>query len=194
MVKAIMWSSDKGDLPFTLALTNNLSATTDPGVTNDSSQGYSTGSQWINATGGRSWLCLSAAVGAAVWVVDGASGSAGFGTQGAPAAKNTATTLTAAELLGGLITSGPAAAINLQLPLATDLDTAVGAVPNNTSFDFSIANTSTTAANTDTITTNTGWTLVGNMVVPGLTAGPGTSGRFRARKTGAGAWTLYRIS
>lgn len=40
------------------------------------------------------------------------------------------------------------------------------------------------------------WTLVGNMDVPAYSAAGSlnSSGRFRARKTGAGAWVLYRIS
>lgn len=114
-------------------------------------------------------------------------------SQGAPASQDTAATLTAAQILTGIITSAPAGAINLQLPLATAVDTALPDSAAGDAFDFSIINTSTTAGNTDTITTNTGWTLVGNVIVPGLTAGPGTSGRFRIRKTGAGAWVLYRL-
>jgi hypothetical protein len=187
MTKAVMFSSDRGDLPFTLALTNNLSATTDPSASNDKSQGYEAGSQWINVTNGRMWSCQSNAVGAAVWVLDG--GASGVGTQGAPASQDTAATLTAAQILTGIITSAPAGAINLQLPLATAMDTAFGAsAPNNSSFDFSVINTAG-AANTATITTNTGWALVGSMAVA-----QNVSARFRARKTGTGAWTLYRLS
>jgi hypothetical protein len=189
MARLTLFSSDKGDIPASLAFTNNLGATTDPLVTSDSSLGYSTGSQWINTTSGRSWVCITAAVGAAVWALDGQSGSGSFGTQAAPAVRSTATTLTAADITGGLISTVPAGAINLQLPLATDLDAAIGATaPVNTSFDFSIINTSG-GANTATVTTNTGWTLLGSVAVA-----QNVSGRFRARKTGAGAWTLYRVS
>jgi hypothetical protein len=53
-------------------------------------------------------------------------------------------------------------------------------------FDFAIINT---GPNTLTVGTAAGWTLVGTMTV--LT---NVSARFRARKTGAGAWTLYRLS
>lgn len=120
-------------------------------------------------------------------------GSVQLVTQGAPGSQDTAATLTAAQILAGIVTSAPAAAINLQLPLATAMDTALPTSGAGDAFDFSLINTSTTAANTDTLTTNTGWTLVGNVIVPGLTAGPGTSGRFRARKTGTGTWTLYRL-
>jgi hypothetical protein len=61
-------------------------------------------------------------------------------------------------------------------------------------FDFSVINISVVAAEDATLTTNTGWTLVGNMEVQSADAlTNNTSGRFRARKTGAGAWTLYRL-
>jgi hypothetical protein len=40
-----------------------------------------------------------------------------------------------------------------------------------------------------TIAAGTGWTLVGNAVVL-----ENTSATFRARKTGDGAWSLYRIA
>jgi hypothetical protein len=188
-MRLTLWDPTVGERPANLALTNNTTATTDPTAANDRSQGYEPGSSWINATAGRSWLCLSNATGAAVWVIDGSSGSAGVTSQGAPAVRSTATTLTAADLLGGLVSTVPAGAINLQLPLATDLDAALGAsAPANTSFDFSIINTSG-GANTATVTTNTGWTLLGSMAVA-----QNVTGRFRARKTGAGAWTLYRIA
>lgn len=113
--------------------------------------------------------------------------------QGAPSSQDTAATLTAAQLTAGILTSNPASGIALTLPLATAMDTALPNTLTNGSFDFSVVNTSSTAANTDTMTTNTGWTLVGNMVLTPATTG-GVSARFRARKTAAGAWVLYRLS
>jgi hypothetical protein len=50
---------------------NNLSATTDPGASNDNTQDYSVSSRWVNNTTRRVWTCLSAATGAASWVLDG---------------------------------------------------------------------------------------------------------------------------
>src|SRR5216684_4756969 len=50
---------------------DNLAATTDPGVSNDSSQGYQPGSFWFNTTTKRVWIAQTVAVGAAVWVFDG---------------------------------------------------------------------------------------------------------------------------
>lgn len=108
--------------------------------------------------------------------------------QGTPAAFDNAVsatpTATAAQILGGLITS--TGTVALTLPLATDLDTALPNAFVGDSFDFSVISI---GANTCTVTTNTGWTLVGTMTV--LTT---IASGFRARKTGTGTWTLYRMS
>lgn len=110
--------------------------------------------------------------------------------QGTPAAHNTAATMTPTDLLSNIITSAPAGAINLQLPLATAMDAALPTAEAGDSIDFSMISV-TGSTDLPTITTNTGWTLVGNMT---FTAVAGNAGRFRATKTGAGAWSLYRLS
>lgn len=118
--------------------------------------------------------------------------------QGAPAAKTTSTTLTAAELCTTIITVNQAASGTsvLTLPLATALDSALPDAAAGDSFDFSVINTSTVDAEDASVVTNTGWTLVGNMDIHAYSAAGSlnSSARFRARKTGAGTWTLYRIS
>jgi len=45
----------------------NLSATTDPSVSDDNTQGYRVGSYWINTTLSRVWWCTDATTGAAQW-------------------------------------------------------------------------------------------------------------------------------
>lgn len=60
-------------LPGSVQYGNGVNATTDPGVSNDNTQGYGPGSIWINTTLNRSWECVSAATGAAVWAFSGAS-------------------------------------------------------------------------------------------------------------------------
>lgn len=118
--------------------------------------------------------------------------------QAAPAAKTVSATLTAGEILGGLLTvnQGAGAASQLQLPLASALDAALPHAVADDSFDFSLINVSTTDADDASITTNTGWTLNGDMTVPARSAAGSLncSGLFRARKTGAAAWSLYRIA
>ena len=117
--------------------------------------------------------------------------------QKAPTAKSVSATLTALEIWQKIITvnqaaGGPSA---LQMPLATDLDLLLDTWAVDDAFDFSLINISTVAAEDASITTNTGWTLVGGMDVASNNAATDKSaGRFRARKTAAGAWTLYRIA
>ena len=56
---------------------SNYTATTDPGVTDDSDDGYEVGSRWVNITLDKEFVCLDATVGAAVWTeTTGGGGSA----------------------------------------------------------------------------------------------------------------------
>ena len=115
-----------------------------------------------------------------------------------PTAKTVAVTLTAAELLTGIITAaqGGGAAANYQLPTASSFQ---AALPNNIAdddaFDFFLVNISTNAAEDITITTNTNWTLVGNMTVASNAAATDkSSGMFRAFRTSSGNYTLIRLA
>jgi hypothetical protein len=117
--------------------------------------------------------------------------------QGAQTAKTTSTTLTAAEINTGIITvnNGAAGTTTLTLPLATSMDSQFSNVAAGYSWDFSVVNISTTAAEDADVGTNTGWTLVGNMDIEADDDPRArSSAKFRARKTGAGAWTLYRMA
>ena len=97
-----------------------------------------------------------------------------------------AVTLTSAQLATGIISATPGSALSYTLPLVTDLEALLVNATNNASFDFVVINLS--GANIGTVATNTGWTLVGAMGVA-----VSSSGRFRARKVGTAAWTLYRL-
>lgn len=117
--------------------------------------------------------------------------------QGTPVAATTSATLTAANIQAGIITvlQGSGASSAQQLPLATAMDTAFPAAVANSAFFFSVINISATAAEAASITTNTGWTLVGDMdIIANSASTTKSAGRFLARKTGTGAWTLYRMS
>lgn len=48
-------------------LDNNYIATTNPGVSDDESQGWQVGSQWINTTTSTAFVCVDNSVGAAIW-------------------------------------------------------------------------------------------------------------------------------
>jgi len=117
---------------------------------------------------------------------------------GAPVAKTVSATLTAAEVIGGAITSneGAAGAPTYTLPLGVDLSAAFGSTPAvGDSFDFTVTNISTVAAEDATIAGDTGTTLRGSGVVASNAAATDKSaGTFRFRNTGAGTWDVFRIS
>ncbi len=48
--------------------TNNFAATTAPTVGDDSGDGYSVGSRWVDTTADESYICTDASLGAAVWL------------------------------------------------------------------------------------------------------------------------------
>ena len=119
--------------------------------------------------------------------------------QAAPSAETTAATLTADELLNGIITGthtvGDTAAYTV--PTGTLMDTA-SEFGIDESFDWTLINLSAAAADTITLTAGTAHTLVGTMIVPSAhsTTGLlyGNAARFRTRKTAANTFVTYRIS
>lgn len=123
-------------------------------------------------------------VGSGYQNTDGNVGEVVLVTQGAPVAISAAGTLTAAQLFAGLIvTSGTPG--TQTLPTAAAVEAALGNSKVDSGFDLSFVNT---AGSTLTVAVGTGWTIVGL-----ATAATATSASFRARKTGEGAWTLYRL-
>lgn len=50
-----------------LHIFNNISATTNPGVDDDSSAGYREMSIWINTSGPSVWICCDPSDGEAFW-------------------------------------------------------------------------------------------------------------------------------
>lgn len=107
--------------------------------------------------------------------------------QGAPVALTAGATATAAQLANGLFTFNGTAG-NLVLPAVADLELVVSADKTDVAFDFYVVNIDA-GADAITVAVGTGWTLVGAGAVAA-----GTSGHFRARKTGVGSWTCYRMS
>jgi hypothetical protein len=110
-----------------------------------------------------------------------------------PVTATTTTTFTAAQVLNGLIlvNSGITANVAYTLPTVADLEAVlINSDKVGTSFTFRVVNLGTSSG-TATITTNTGWTITGSltMVVP-ITTGA----MLLARKSAAGAWTLYRVA
>ena len=109
----------------------------------------------------------------------------------APATATSSATLTGDQVLTGLVLGSPgSSAASYQLPTVAALEAALpSAAKVGATIDFSVLNVDGSGSGVITLTTNTGWTLVGLMTV---LATAGTAQMFRARKTGATTWALYR--
>jgi hypothetical protein len=120
---------------------------------------------------------------------DGTVGEAILSVQGAPTALTGAATATAAQLEAGLFTFNGTAG-NLTLPTVADLEEGIpSATKVDAAFDFFVINIDASGSDAVTLAVGTGWTIVGAAAVAAA-----TSAHFRARKTGDGTWTAYRIS
>ena len=119
---------------------------------------------------------------------DGNASEAQLFVQSAPTAVAAAATATAAQLASGMFVFNGTAG-SLTLPTVALLEADISSAQKiNAAFDFIVINAD---ASTDDVTlaAGTGWTIVGNAVVT-----EATSAQFRARKTGDGTWTAYRIA
>ena len=107
-------------------------------------------------------------------------------------------TLTAAQLLTGIVIGSPgASAAAYTLPTVANLEAALPSiVKTGAAFDFSIINANGSSAGVITVTTNTGWSIgsAGSQGLMTIAATAGTTQRYRARKTGSGTWSLYQIA
>ena len=102
-------------------------------------------------------------------------------------------TLTPAQIINGIIlaNSGITAAQTYTLPSVTDLELAFANMERvGTSFDFRVVNLGTSSG-TAIIAAGTGWTISGSLT---MTIPVTTGALLVARKSAAGAWTLYRVT
>lgn len=111
-----------------------------------------------------------------------------------PVSVTASATLTPAQVLNGLILANSgvtAAAQTYTLPTVTDLEAVlVNSDKVGTSFTFSVVNLGTSSA-TAIIAAGTGWTVTGSLT---MTIPVTTGALMVARKSAAGAWTLYRVA
>jgi len=120
------------------------------------------------------------------------------GVQVTPNAETTAVTLTAAELLTGLVTGTHAAGATqaYTLPTGTLLD-AASTFAVDEYFDWTLINLSAAAADTITITAGTDHTVVGTMICQSAHSSTGlihgNALRLRTRKTAANTFVSYRL-
>lgn len=133
--------------------------------------------------------------GAGFQVGDGDISDPLMGYQGDPATATVTATLTVAQFLSGVLIGdqGSSAAAAYTLPTVANLEATLSNAKLNSTVELVVINIGNNAAEDITMTTNTGWTLVGNMVVTD-SATANSSAVFLARKTGDATWTLYRKS
>lgn len=111
----------------------------------------------------------------------------------APVSVTATATLTPAQVLNGLIlaNSGITASQTYTLPTVAELEAVlVNSDKVGTSFSFRVVNLGTSSG-TAVIAAGTGWTVSGSLT---MTVPVTTGASFVARKSAAGAWTLYRVA
>ena len=117
---------------------------------------------------------------------DGNLNEVNLSTSAVPTAYTALATLTTANLAGGLVVYTSSSTADLTLPAVSVVNADISSAKTNSSFEFALIATST---GVPTIVVGTGWTLVGS--------GAGVASKsvlFRAVKTGAETYNLYRIA
>ena len=116
-----------------------------------------------------------------------------IGLTDAPISVTATATLTAAQLINGLIlaNNGVTSAQTYTLPTVALLEAALANTDRvGTTFQFRVVNLGTSSG-TAIIAAGTGWTVTGSLT---MTIPVTTGALLVARKSGAGAWTLYRVA
>jgi hypothetical protein len=117
-----------------------------------------------------------------------------IGLTDAPISVTATATLTAAQLINGLILANSGVTASAQtytLPTVSDLEAALANTDRvGTTFQFRVVNLGTSSG-TAIIAAGTGWTVTGSLT---MTIPTTTGALLVARKSGAGAWTLYRVA
>jgi hypothetical protein len=114
-----------------------------------------------------------------------------LGYEATPLTATSTATLSVAQVTGGLLVANPStSAATYTLPTAALIDETVSSAKIGSTFDLNIVNIGTSSG-TVTLATATGLTDGGNafVVVPVT-----SSALFRFRKTGDGAWTVYKVA
>lgn len=125
-------------------------------------------------------------------VGDGNLNEVTLATAPAPATATVTATLTVAQTTSGILLGSPGtSAASYTLPTVASLEATVSSAKVGSSFDLSVINVDGSSSGVITLVAGTGWTIVGLATVA---ATAGTAQLFRARKTGDGAWTLYRVA
>ena len=108
------------------------------------------------------------------------------------------TAISAANMLTGIVKCTPTDDRSKATDTASNIVSGLSLTADGDSFDLSLISLATDGTSDITLTGGTGVTLVGNMIVKSQDnaddAGYAGVGRFRVRRTGSSAVTMYRIS
>ena len=125
---------------------------------------------------------------------DGNLNEVTLGYEAAPLSVTATATLTAAQVTAGilLVGSGATTAQTYTLPAATLIDAVVTSAKVGSSFDLNVVNLGTSSGTGAlAMGSGTGFTDGGNATVAlAITS----SALFRFRKTGDGAWSVYKVA
>ena len=114
-----------------------------------------------------------------------------MGAASEPQTATSTATLTAAQILGGMLYANPStSAATYTLPTAAAIDSALPSATVGSTFDLFIINVGTSSGAV-TLSMGTGVTDGGNAAVAVAVT---SSAMFRFRKTADGAYTVYKIA
>ena len=125
---------------------------------------------------------------------DGNLGELTIGYQAAPLSVTGTATLTAAQVTAGilLVGSGATSAQTYTLPAASGIDSVLPSAKVGSTFDLNVVNLGTSSGTgVLAMGSGTGFTDGGNSTVAVAIT---SSALFRFRKTGDGAWTVYKVA
>ena len=127
-------------------------------------------------------------------VGDGNLGELQLGYAAAPTSVDATATLTAAQVTAGILIvgSGATSAQTYTLPAASGIDSILSSAKVGSTFDLSVINIGTSSGTGAlAMGSGTGFTDGGNATVAIAVT---SSALFRFRKTGDGAWSVYKVA
>jgi len=131
-------------------------------------------------------------VGGGYQIGDGNVNEVKMFTQPTPATMTSTAAITVAQLATGIILGSPGgSAATYTLPTVALTEALLVNAKVDSCFDFTIVNVDGSGSGVITLAVGTGWTLSGLTTVA---ATAGTAAIWRARKTGTGTWTAYRLA
>ena len=135
-------------------------------------------------------------IGGGYQIGDGNLNEISLGEMAVPPTATATGTLTVAQITGAMLIGNPSTvAATYTLPTSAAVDAVMVNAKVGSTFELTVINLGTSTG-LITLATGTGMTAVGNLIVPiaGSAAGACNVAKFVFRKTGDGAYTVYRVA